>query len=113
MCDVEPMTPIVDLIQNLRNDGFFIKIDLSRGYWQVHVAPGDIHKTAFSTPDWVYDFLRMPFDMVNTGETLKRAIRKLLRGMENVKNYVDDIFRLDNYVGLSCGNAPRAVETTG
>ena len=84
LCDVEPMTPIVDLIQNLRNDRFFTKIDLSRGYWQVPVAPGDIHKTAFSTPDGVYEFLRMPFGMANSGATLTRAIRKLLRGMENV-----------------------------
>ena len=86
MCDVEP-----DLIQILRNDRFFTKIDLSRGYWQVPVAPGDIHETAFSTPDGVYEFLRMPFCMVNSGATLTRAIRKLLRGMENVEHYVDDI----------------------
>ena len=66
MCDVEPMTPIVDLIQNLRNDRFFTKIDLSRGYWQVPVTPGDIHITAFSAPDGVYEFLRMPFGMANS-----------------------------------------------
>ena len=89
--DVETMTPIVDLLQNLGNDRFFTKIDLSRGYWQVPVAPGDIHKTAFSTPDGVYEFLPMPFGMVNSGATLTRAIRKLLRGMENVEHYVDDI----------------------
>ena len=91
VCDVEPMTPIVDLIQNLKNDRFFTKIDLSRGYWQVPVAPGDIHKTAFSTPDGMYEFLRMPLGMVNSGATLTRAIRKLLRGMQNVEHYVDAI----------------------
>ena len=91
VCDVEPMTPIVDLIQSLRNDRFFTKINLSRGYWQVPVAPGDIHKTAFSTPDGVYEFLRMPFGMVNSGTTLTRAIRKLLRRMEDIQHYVDDI----------------------
>ena len=91
MCGVEPMTSIANFIQNLRNDRFFTKIDLIRGYWQVPVAPGNIHKTAFSTPNGVYEFLRMPFGMVNSGATLTRAIRKLLRGMENVKNYVDNI----------------------
>ena len=70
---------------------FFTKIDLSRGYWQVPVASGNIHKTAFSTPDGVYEFLHMPFGMVNSGATLTRAIRELLRGMENVEHYVDDI----------------------
>ena len=92
VCDVEPMNSIVDLIQNLRKDRFFTKIDLSRGYWQVrHVAHGDVHKTAFSTPDGVYEFLRMPFGMMNTGKTLNRGIRKSLRGIENVEHYVDDI----------------------
>ena len=55
------------------------------------MAPGDIHKTAFSTPDGLYEFLRMPFGMVNSGATLTRAIRKLFTGMENVEHYVDDI----------------------
>ena len=31
VCDVESMIPIVDFIQNLRNDRFFTKIDVSRG----------------------------------------------------------------------------------
>ena len=91
MCDVEPMTPIANLIQNLRNHRFFTKIDLIMGYWHVPVAPVDIHKTAFSTPDGVYEILRMPFGMVNSEATLTRAIRKLLREMEKVENYVDDI----------------------
>ena len=91
VCDMEPMTLIVDIIQNLRNECFFTKIDLSRGYWQVPVAPGDIHKTAVSTPGGVDEFLRMPFGMVNSVATLIRAIRKLFRGMENVEHYVDDI----------------------
>ena len=90
MCDVEPMTPVVDLIQNLRNDRFFTRIDPSKSYWQVPVASGGIHKMVFSTPDGVYEFLRMPFDIVNSRAMLTRAIRKLLRGMKNVE-HVDDI----------------------
>ena len=85
------MTSIANLMQNLRNDRFFTKIDLIRSYWQVRMAPGDMHKTPFSTPDVVYEFLRIPFGMVNSGATLTRAIRKFLRGMENVEHYVDDI----------------------
>ena len=85
------MTPIVNFIQNLRNDRFLTKIDISRGYWQVPVAPVNIHKTVFSTPNGVYEFLRMPFGIVNSGATLTTAIRKLLRGMRNLEHYVDEI----------------------
>ena len=49
------------------------------------------HKTAFSSPDESYEFLRMPFGVVNSGATLMRAMRILLEGMENVKHVVNDI----------------------
>ena len=91
VCDVDSMTPIVDLIQNLRNDRFFKKIDLSRDCWQVPMAPGDIYEMAFFTSDGVYEFPRMPFGIVKSGAMLTRAIRELLRGMENIEHYVYDI----------------------
>ena len=50
----------------------------------------DVHKTAFSSPDGSYEFLRMPFGMINFSATLMRAMRILLEGMENVE-HVDDI----------------------
>ena len=33
----------------------------------------------------------MPFDMVNSGATLVRGLRKILEGMPGVRNYIDDI----------------------
>ena len=89
--DPEPMVTAVDLFQKLSGDKFFTRIDLSKGYWQIPVAEEDISKTAFVTPDGRYEFLRMPFGLVNSGATLMRALRKLLQGMDHVHNYVDDI----------------------
>ena len=40
------------------------------------MAPEDVHKTAFVTPDGQYEFTRMPFGMVNSGATLVRGLRK-------------------------------------
>ena len=34
---------------------YLFKIDLSKGYWQILVAPEDVYKTAFVTPDGQYD----------------------------------------------------------
>ena len=34
ICDPEPMTPLVDVVQDLARDRYFTKIDLSKGYWQ-------------------------------------------------------------------------------
>ena len=36
-----------------------------------------------------YEYLRMPFGMVNSGMTMTRAVRKLPDGMDNVVDYID------------------------
>ena len=89
--DPEPMPAAVDLFQKLNGDKFFSKLDLSKGYWQISIPEADIPKTAFVTPDGLYEFLKMPFGMVNSAATLKRGMRKLLKGMNNVEFYWDDI----------------------
>ena len=55
------------------------------------MAEEDVHKTAFSSSDGSYEFLRMVFGMLNFGATLMRAMRILLEGTENVEHVVDDI----------------------
>lgn len=89
--DPAPMVTVEDLLSKLSQDQCFSKIDLSKGYWQIPVATQDIPKTAFVTPDGTYEFLKMPFGMVNAAATLMRAMRKLLVGMNNIDNYIDDI----------------------
>ena len=89
--DPEPMTTAEDLFRMLSGKKFLLKIDLTKGYWQIPVAPEDVHKTAFVTPDGQYEFTRMPFGMVNSGATLVRGVRKNLDGMPGVGSYIDDI----------------------
>ena len=89
--DPEPMVPAVDVFEKIGADVYFSKIDLSKGYWQIPVAEEDIPKTGFITPDGVFEFLRMPFGMMNSGATLVRAMRKLLDGLDGVESYIDDI----------------------
>ena len=89
--DPEPMTTAEDLFRRLSGKKYLSKIDLTKGYWQIPVAPEDVHKTAFVTPDGQYEFTRMPFGMVNSGATLVRGLRKILDGMPGVGSYIDDI----------------------
>ena len=91
VADPAPMTTAEDLFGKLGKCQYYSKIDLSKGYWQTPVAGKDIHKTAFVTPDGSYEFLRMPFGMKNSGETLIRGMRKLLQDMDNVECYIDDL----------------------
>ena len=89
--DPEPMMTAEDLFRRLSGKKYLSKIDLTKGYWQIPVAPEDVHKTAFVTPDGQYEFTRMPFGMVNSGATLVRGLRKILDGMPGVGSYIDDI----------------------
>ena len=91
VADPEPMTPAEDLFQRLGKSKYYSKIDLSKEYWQIPVAEKDIEKIAFVTPDGTYDFLRMPFEIKNSGATTVRGMRKILAGMSNVNSYIDDL----------------------
>ena len=51
----------------------------------------DIEKTAFITQDGHYEFVRIPFLLINSGATLARGLPKALHGVENTGVYVDDI----------------------
>src|SRR5215469_1667989 len=55
------------------------------------MADQDIQKTAFVTQNGQYEFLRMPFGLVNSSATLVKALREILIGMKNTASYMDDV----------------------
>ena len=88
--DPGPMPTAEHLFQKLSGDKFCTKIDLSKGYWQITIPEEDFPNTAFVTPNGSYEFL-MPFGMINSATTLKRAMKKLIENLDNVDFYWDDI----------------------
>ena len=85
------MTMAEDLFCQLSGKKYLSKIDLTKGYWQISVALEDVYKTAFVTPDGQFEFLRMPFGMVNSGATFVRGLKKVLEGLSGVGSYINDI----------------------
>ena len=45
-----PMPRVDELLEHLGKAKFITTLDLTKGYWQVLVAPDDRPKTAFATP---------------------------------------------------------------
>ena len=85
--DPELMPTAEHLFQKLSGDKFYSKTDLTKGYWQVTIPQEDIQET----PDGSYEFLKLPFGMINSAATLKRAMKKLLEDLVDVDFYWDDI----------------------
>ena len=89
--DAEPMPVTDEIFAHLSKDKFFSKIDLAKGYWQIPVKLEDRQKTAFVTPDGLYQFRTMPFGLVNAPATFSRLMRIVLQGLQHVDNYIDDV----------------------
>ena len=45
--DQHPLPRYEDLFIRLGSACYFSSLDLRLGYWQVHIADSDVHKTAF------------------------------------------------------------------
>ena len=89
--DAEPMPSANDIYAKLSGDKYFSEIDLSKGYWQIKMDKASKDKTAFATPDGLYNFKTMPFGLVCAPAVFTRLMRTLLKGLKGVDNYIDDI----------------------
>ena len=89
--DNEPMGDPEALMVKLRNDKFFTKIDMSKGYWQIPMEEGSRGKTAFTVLRGCYQFKRMPFGLMNAAATFNRVMRKMLYGVQNIDHFINDV----------------------
>lgn len=53
--------------------------------------PDDIPKTAITTPFGLFEFVYMTFGLRNAAQTFQRLIHEVLRGLDFVFPYMDDI----------------------
>jgi len=86
--------PLMDKLQDcVAGAKVFTKLNLNDEYHLIRMRNGDVHKTAFRTRYGQYDYMVMPFGLVNAPATFQTMMNKILREFldHGVVVYRDDI----------------------
>ncbi|KAL0177176.1 hypothetical protein M9458_026070, partial [Cirrhinus mrigala] len=88
-----PLPLVLAALEQLRTAKFFTKLDLHNAYNLIRIREGDEWKTGFSTTTGHYEYLVMPFGLVNSQSVFQAFINDVFRDMLNrwVIVYIDDI----------------------
>lgn len=91
--DVYPLPRLDDVVERLSGSLYFTSLDLASGYHQIPVAKEDRKKTAFATPDGLYEFHRLPFGLCGAPPSFQRLMDHVLADLKwkECLVYMDDI----------------------
>lgn len=91
--DHYPLPQISDLLAHLAKAKYFCALDCTEGFWQIEVSTQDRPKTAFITPQGLYQFRRCPFGFTNSPAVFQRAMNEVFRDALYIRCviYIDDI----------------------
>ena len=91
--DSYPLPRLKDVLNVLAGCRYFSALNMKPSYHQVEVAPAERPKTAFSVGTDLYEWIRMPFALVNAPATFSRLMCTLLADLsfEEVISNLDDV----------------------
>eukprot|EP00171_Calliarthron_tuberculosum_P023134 IDg23134t1 len=91
--DSYPLPRMDDCLDSLGNAKVFPSLDANWGYWQTPMAPKAIPYTSFTCHKGLFEFVRMPFGLMNAPATFQRALDIILAGYkwQTCLVYLDDV----------------------
>lgn len=84
---------ISDIINKLSGSKYFAKLDFNNAFHQIIIPEKDRKIFAFCTDFGKYEYTRLPFGFVNSGNIFQSLLDKVLNGLQNqtILAYLDDI----------------------
>jgi len=86
-----PLPRVDDLLDKLQGAKVFSSLDLLSGYHQLRLLPEECERTAFKTPEGLYQYKVVPFGLTNAPSVFMSQMNQTLKGLPNVVVYLDDV----------------------
>ena len=97
-----------ECLDKLQNATFFSTVDLAQGYHQVPLRKEDREKTAFRSPNGLWQWLVMPEGLKSAPATLSRLMQRVFNHIpsERIVLYFDDVCCIFQTIVVNSSNSP-------
>ena len=101
-----------NLINRLGNKKWFSKFDCKSGFWQIKLTKESRPLTAFSAPQGHYEWIVLPFGLMNAPQIFQRRMDQIFRKLKDLCIvYVDDILIYSDTLNEHINHLERFIKT--
>lgn len=79
------MPNIEEVLEKIGQAEFLPNLDLTKGYWQIPMAPENTVKTVFGTSLGLYQFTQMPFGLHGAAASFQRLMDQILQYIKHMQ----------------------------
>ena len=89
--DRYPVPCLRDFTRNLAGCNIFSKVDLLHAFHQIEMDESSIEKTAIALQNGLFEYLKLPMGLSNSGQSFQRVMDELFFEILFVFVYIDDL----------------------